>query len=340
MRTKQHKEYSSLFSIENLITQINTDQGLINAVDNVSLNIGEKEIFGLVGESGCGKTITAKSILQILPKNAKIISGEIKLENINLLKSNKIKEIRGKVISMIFQEPMTSLNPVFTIGVQIEEILKAHFKNMPGSERKKKVLNILKQVGIPSPEIRLKNYPFELSGGMRQRAMIAMALVCGNPKLLIADEPTTALDVTVQAQILELVIELMRKREMGLIWITHDLGVVAELADWVAVMYAGHIVEYATVEQIFAAPRHPYTIGLLESMPSLEGRRSERLSVIPGQPPNLIFPSDGCPFADRCSYAFDKCSTTLPSLMEIGEDRQVACWWDVELDMERSVEDR
>ena len=327
MKKKQHIEYSSLFSIENLVTQINTDQGLINAVDNVNLNIGEKEIFGLVGESGCGKTITAKSILQILPKNAKIMSGEIKLENINLLKSNKIKEIRGKLISMIFQEPMTSLNPVFTIGVQIEEILKAHFKHMPGSERKKKILNILKQVGIPSPEIRLKNYPFELSGGMRQRAMIAMALVCGNPKLLIADEPTTALDVTIQAQILDLIKNLVDTTGMSVLLITHDLRVIAETATRMAVMYAGSIVESGLVKDIFNKPLHPYTAGLIKSL-AFRGKSGEKnkLFTIQGNVPNLIDLKPGCKFYDRCNFSkSDICLGKEPELIKMNTDHEVRC---------------
>ena len=243
MKKKQHIEYSSLFSIENLVTQINTDQGLINAADNVNLNIGEKEIFGLVGESGCGKTITAKSILQILPKNAKIISGEIKLENINLLKSNKIKEIRGKLISMIFQEPMTSLNPVYNLSFQISETIMLHQKKSK-SEARKIAIEMLDLVGIPEPQKRIDSYPHELSGGMRQRAMIAMALSC-NPKILIADEPTTALDVTIQAQILSLMQDLQKKLGMSIIFITHDLGVVSEISDTVMVMYLGNVVEIA-----------------------------------------------------------------------------------------------
>tara|TARA_Y100000588_G_scaffold380174_1_gene463626 strand:- start:5 stop:1015 length:1011 start_codon:yes stop_codon:yes gene_type:complete len=327
MNENQDKKFRELFSIKNLITQINTDQGLMNAADNVNLSIGEKEIFGLVGESGCGKTITAKSILQILPKNAKIISGEIKLENVNILKSNNIKEIRGKVISMIFQEPMVSLNPVFTIGAQIEEILKVHFKKMSSHERKEKVLNILEQVGIPSPKLRIKNYPFELSGGMRQRAMIAMALVCGNPKLLIADEPTTALDVTIQAQILDLIKNLVNSKGMSVLLITHDLRVIAETATRMAVMYAGSIVESGYVKDIFNQPIHPYTSGLIKSL-AFQGKSGEKkkLFSIQGNVPNLIDLKPGCKFFDRCSFAKpNMCLGAEPELTKINSNHYVRC---------------
>lgn len=330
-----------LLQVQGLTTRFNSGRGVVHAVNDIDFSLSVGDVLCVVGESGCGKTVTMLSLLGLLPTNNAARSAErILFDGRDMLSMSEeeMREILGKDIGMVFQDPMTSLNPVLTIGRQLTEAMEVH-QRLSSREASDRSIELLRTVGIADPEQRMSDYPHQFSGGMRQRVMIAMALSC-DPILLIADEPTTALDVTVQAQILELVIELMRKREMGLIWITHDLGVVAELADWVAVMYAGHIVEYATVEQIFAAPRHPYTIGLLDSMPSLEGGRSERLSVIPGQPPNLIFPSDGCPFADRCSYAFDKCSTALPSLMEIDEDRQVACWWDVELDMERSVEDR
>ena len=317
------------FSINNLTTKINTDQGIITAVDNLCLNIERQEIFGLVGESGCGKTITARSILQLLPQTAKITSGEIILEKSNLLDLNQIeiKRIRGNVISMIFQEPMTSLNPVFKIGTQIEEILKAHFNNMSKYEREEKVINILNQVGIPSPKERLNNYPFQLSGGMRQRIMIAMALVCGNPKLLIADEPTTALDVTIQAQILDLIKNLVKNIGMSVLLITHDLGVIAETANRMAVMYAGSIVESGFVKDLFMNPIHPYTRGLIKSL-SFQGEsgKKKKLYSIEGGVPDLINLKPGCKFFDRCNYSkSDLCLGKEPDLIKLDKNHSVRC---------------
>lgn len=317
----------SLLQIKNLKTQFFTDAGVVRAVDGIDLKVQKQEIFALVGESGCGKSITARSILRLIPKPGRIVSGSILLDGVDLLELEEpqMRKLRGRVISMVFQEPMSSLNPVYRIGNQIDEILLAH-REMTKSARRDRVLEILKLVGIPSPEHCTNNYPFELSGGMRQRVMIAMALVCGNPKLLLADEPTTALDMTIQAQILELIQDLVKNLGMSVILITHDLGVVAETADRVAVMYAGSIVESALVSELFSRPSHPYTKGLIRSLPyGGKTGRKQLLYSIPGNVPNLLNLRPGCKFFDRCQYADKVCLENEPPLLEIEPDHLVRC---------------
>ena len=317
-----------LLQIKNLNTKFFTEAGDVHAVNNVNLSVKKNEIFALVGESGCGKSITARSIIRLIPKPGRIVSGSIILDGMDLLelKESEMRKFRGSVISMVFQEPMTSLNPVYRIGNQIEEILIEHRREMTKPERRDRVYDILKLVGIPSPKQRAKQYPFELSGGMRQRVMIAMALVCGNPQLLVADEPTTALDVTIQAQILELIQDLVKNLGMSVILITHDLGVVAETADRVAVMYAGNIVESALVKELFSKPLHPYTQGLIRSLP-YGGKmgRKQPLYSIPGNVSNLLNLKPGCKFYERCQYADDVCIEKTPPLLETEKDHLVRC---------------
>ena len=314
-----------LLSIEDLKTWFYTDDGIARAVDGVSYSIQPGETLGVVGESGCGKSVTAMSVLQLVPTPpGKYVGGEILFKGENLLEKSEaeMRKIRGKEISVIFQEPMTSLNPVFRVGDQIGESLRLH-EGMTKAEARERSIELLKQVGIPSPEQRIDEYPHQLSGGMKQRVMIASALAC-NPSLLIADEPTTALDVTIQAQILELLRDLQREKGMAILMITHDLGVVAENADHVVVMYAGKVVESAPVEELFENPKHPYTVGLFRSLPRLE-QESERLEVIEGNVPNpLQFPS-GCKFRPRCPHASETCAATEPDLDQIDQQHQVAC---------------
>lgn len=315
---------SQLLSVSGLRVHFNTDDGIVKAVDGVSFEIAAGETLGLVGESGCGKSVTAYSILQLLPvPPARYAGGEIAFRGDNLLAfdDKAMRRVRGNLISMIFQEPMSSLNPIMTIGAQIAEAIREHRK-APRRERRDIAIDMLKGVGIPSPETRFHEYPHQLSGGMKQRAMIAMALVC-RPSLLIADEPTTALDVTIQAQILELLNELQRELSMSVLLITHDLGVVAETCDRVAVMYAGKVVESAPVGPLFENPRHPYTHGLFRSLPTL-GEKKKELSVIPGSVPSpLDFPS-GCRFRTRCSLAQEVCKEE-PPLREITPAHFAAC---------------
>lgn len=314
-----------LLEIRDLRTYFHTDDGVARAVDGVNYAIGAGETLGVVGESGCGKSVTAMSILQLIPQPpGKIVGGEIIFKGKNLLDFGEaeMRKIRGNEISVIFQEPMTSLNPVFQVGDQIGEALRLH-QGLSASEARKKTIDLLGLVGIPSPGTRVDEYPHQLSGGMKQRVMIAMALACG-PSLLIADEPTTALDVTIQAQILELLRKLQEQEGMAILLITHDLGVVAENADYVVVMYAGKIVEYAPVDQLFDDPKHPYTIGLFRSLPRL-GEKLDRLEVIDGNVPNpLEFPS-GCKFWPRCSRATDLCRRDEPQLEELQPGHTAAC---------------
>ncbi len=319
---------ADLLTIDNLQTHFCTDDGTARAVDGVSLRIHEGETAALVGESGCGKSVTALSILQLVPKPAgKIIDGTITFHGTNLtgLSEKKMRKIRGNDIAMIFQEPMTSLNPVFTIGNQIEESIKLH-RHLPGNERKELTIDLLHKVGISAPEKRIASYPHQLSGGMRQRVMIAMALAC-QPGLLIADEPTTALDVTIQAQILELLNDLQQQMGMSILLITHDLGVVAQTADRVSVMYAGKIVESAAVEELFANPLHPYTNGLFAAIPRM-GESKRRLDTIPGNVPNPVNFPTGCRFHPRCPKCNgdEKCLNSQPPLKEHSPDHQAACW--------------
>ncbi|WP_203472896.1 ABC transporter ATP-binding protein [Dissulfurispira thermophila] len=311
----------SLLNINNLSVSFKADKGKINVVSNLSFDIKKAEVFGIVGESGCGKSLTALSILRILPDNA-FADGEIIFGDKNLLTLNEdeMRQIRGKDISMIFQEPMTSLNPVLTVGYQIAESLITHF-NLSRKEAIDKAIELLRAVKIPTPELRIKDYPHQMSGGMRQRVMIAMAIAC-NPSLLIADEPTTALDVTIQAQILELLQGLRRQRGMAILLITHDMGIISEQADRVAIMYAGRIVELADVDELFRSPLHPYTHGLLQSMPTAKGIA---LKPIAGFVPNPDKLPLGCKFSDRCYLSSDECRGFEPELVEVFEDHFVRC---------------
>lgn len=315
-----------LLEVKNLKTNFYTDEGIVRAVDDVSFKIKKKETLAVVGESGCGKSITAMSIMRLIPNPpGKIEGGEILFEGKNILKlnQNEIRNIRGNQISVIFQEPMTSLNPVFTIGNQIEESLILH-KGISKGEARKVAVEMLKMVEIPRAEQIVDCYPHELSGGMRQRAMIAMAISC-NPKLLIADEPTTALDVTIQAQILDIMRGLKENLGTSIMFITHDLGVVAEIADYVIVMYAGKIVEEASVLELFKNPLHPYTIGLLKSKPVIN-KFQNKLYPIPGQVPNPLHMPEGCYFNPRCEKAKDICKKMKPELRKICDGHKVSCW--------------
>jgi oligopeptide/dipeptide ABC transporter ATP-binding protein len=315
-----------VLEVRDLRTHFVTDDGVVKAVDGVSFEVRAAETLGIVGESGCGKSVTSLSILRLIPQPpGKIVGGEIRFKGTNLLglSDPEMRKIRGNDISMIFQEPMTSLNPVYTCGDQIMEAVILHQK-VGRSEARTRAIEMLRLVGIPSPEQRVDEYPHQLSGGMRQRVMIAMALSC-QPEVLIADEPTTALDVTIQAQILELLNRLQEEMGMAILLITHDLGVVAETCDRVAVMYAGQIVEYAVVDEIFHHPRMPYTAGLLGSIPKL-GETHERLRVIPGNVPNPSEFPPGCKFHPRCPVAIEKCRVENPPLEEVRPAHWARCW--------------
>ena len=317
-----------LLEIKDLKTRFYTDEGVVQAVNGISYGMDEGGILGIVGESGCGKSVHALSIMRLIPDPpGKIDSGEIWFYGRDLLKlsENEMRSIRGSQIAMVFQDPMTSLNPVYTVGDQINEALKLH-QGMDDKQATERATELLTMVGIPEAKQRVDDYPHQFSGGMRQRAMIAMALSC-NPKLLIADEPTTALDVTIQAQIVDLVKRLQENLGMAIMWITHDLGVIAELAQKVNVMYAGYIVERGNVREIFKRTRHPYTIGLLGSLPRIDDPPGTKLSSIPGLPPDLLALPPGCPFVARCTYAIDHCREEMPLLEEVdGRDHTVACW--------------
>lgn len=331
-----------ILEVKGLRTSFFSEDGEVRAVDDVSFDVYKGRTLGLVGESGCGKSVTSLSIMRLIPiPPGKIVGGEVLYRGQDLLKldSSQMRKVRGNEISMIFQEPMTSLNPVFTIGNQIGEAVELHQK-LSSREARNKAIEMLKLVGIPAPEKRIDDYPHQLSGGMRQRVMIAMALSC-NPSVLIADEPTTALDVTIQAQILDLLRDLQQKVGMGLILITHDLGVVAEMADEVVVMYAGRVVERASVREIFANPKMPYTKGLLNSIPTMtrdaSGKiKKRRLETIPGIVPNLLYLPQGCRFQDRCTFAADVCRGSEPLLRDIpvqvteaGRNHQIRCVKDI-----------
>jgi oligopeptide/dipeptide ABC transporter ATP-binding protein len=319
-------EQRALLEVENLTTCFDTEDGLVTPVDSVSFSIGLGETLGLVGESGCGKSVTSLSIMRLIPTPpGRIASGRVILDGEDLLKKSvhEMDEIRGCKASMIFQEPMTSLNPVFTVGNQIIETIMRHQK-VNKVDARARAVEMLKLVGIPSAESRLDDYPHQLSGGMRQRVMIAMSLSC-NPKLLIADEPTTALDVTIQAQILELLESLQEQLGMSVLLITHALGVVAEVADRVAVMYAGQIVEEADTESLFSSPVHPYTLGLLQSIPKLDEER-DRLQTIEGVVPNPLKMPAGCRFHPRCAHAQERCKVEAPALRAIADGHNVRCW--------------
>jgi len=317
---------ADLIQVKNLQTSFFTPEGEVRAIDGVSFEIGEGKTLGLVGESGCGKSVTSLSIMRLIQSPpGKIVGGEILYRGRDLLKldNESMRKIRGNEISMIFQEPMTSLNPVFTVGNQIGEAIKLH-QGLGKRETRAKTIEMLRLVKIADPESRVDSYPHQLSGGMRQRVMIAMALSC-NPSLLIADEPTTALDVTIQAQILDLMKELQQRIGMALLLITHDLGVVAEQADDVAIMYAGKIVERSSTQAIFNQPFHPYTVGLLNSLPSSGGAKKQRLDAIPGVVPSPLDLPSGCRFRDRCPKAAPVCAESEPQLVEQAAGHRVAC---------------
>jgi len=326
-----------LLDVRNLRTQFATSGGVVRAVDGVSWDVRAGETVALVGESGCGKSVSALSVMRLVAAPAgRIVSGEILFNGRDLLtlSEEEMRHIRGRDIGMIFQEPMTSLNPVLSVGRQLTETVEIHLGMTPAQSRAR-AIELLSLVGVADPERRLRQYPHQFSGGMRQRMMIAMALSC-NPALVLADEPTTALDVTIQAQILELMKDLSRRLGVAMLMITHNLGVVARYADRVNVMYAGKIVERATAREIYANPRHPYTLGLLQSVPRLDEPRRAKLHPIPGQPPDLSRLPGGCSFAPRCAYALERCHAEGPELERVAEEHVSACWVAKELD--RAVE--
>ena len=320
---KKHK----LLEVNNLHVSFFTPAGEVKAVNGISYDVDYDEVMGIVGESGSGKSVEAYSIIGLLQSPGKVMEGSITLEGEDMLAKTPAEmiEYRGSQVAMIFQNPMTCLNPVYTIGNQLTEALRAHDKGISKEDADKRAMEMLEQVGINNVEKRMKQYPHELSGGMRQRVMIAMGLIC-HPKLLIADEPTTALDVTIQAQILELMKELQKKNHMGIIFITHNLGVVAEVCDKVSVMYAGKMVEQGPVDDIFYEPGHPYTMGLLRSMPRVDAESYERLIPIEGTPVDMLNPPEGCPFAPRCEHAMKVCLQKMPPYVELGDNHRAACW--------------
>jgi oligopeptide transport system ATP-binding protein len=322
---------ATLLEVHDLRTRFNSPEGTVHAVNGISYTLGEGETLALVGESGCGKSVSVLSLLGLIPiPPGEIVSGNAVFKGRDLIQLDEaeMEKVRGAEVGMIFQDPMTSLNPVLTIGRQISEALRSHLW-MNADQAIERTVTLLESVGIPDAANRLGDYPHQFSGGMRQRVMIAMALAC-NPSLLIADEPTTALDVTIQAQIVELVRHLRDQLGMAIIWITHDLGVVAGLAERVLVMYAGHIVEEARVDEVFDAPRHPYTIALLSALPRVDRKRGDRLRSIPGSPPNLLVQPPGCPFAPRCEYVIQRCHDENPALLPVTPGHKLACWVDVE----------
>ena len=320
------EDNKNLVEVKNLEVSFFTYAGEVKAVRGISYNLKPGEVMGIVGESGSGKSVSSYGLMGIIPEPGKVIGGQILFEgrDVTAMSEKELLKIRGKDISMIFQDPMTSLNPLFTIGNQIEESLRKH-TSLDKDQRQKRMVELLTLVGINQPEKRLKQYPHEFSGGMRQRVMIAMALAC-DPKLLIADEPTTALDVTIQAQILELLKELKDKIHMGIVFITHDLGVVSDICDSISVMYAGTIVESGSSDQIFYEPRHPYTWGLLASVPKIDTDEHQRLIPIEGNPVDLINPPKGCPFAPRCKHCMKICIDQAPPKCQVGEGHMAACW--------------
>ena len=317
----------TLLSVKNLKTYFYTKDGVVKAVDGIDFEVNKGETLGMVGESGCGKSVSALSVMRLLPiPPAKIINGEIYFKGKNILKIGEpeMRKVRGKNISMIFQEPMTSLNPVYTIGKQISEAIRLH-QGLNKEKTQEKTIEMLRLVEISEPSRRLKEYPHQMSGGMRQRVMIAMALSC-NPELLIADEPTTALDVTIQAQILDLIGKLQEELGTSVLIITHNLGVIAEMSDRVMVVYAGRVIESADVHKIFRHPRHPYTRGLLRSMPRLDTDREDKLRVIKGMVPDALSFPGGCKFHPRCPFVVKKCKMEEPPLENIGDGHRVRCW--------------
>ncbi len=321
---------NTILTVQNLQTRFKTYDGLVHAVNGISYTLDEGETLGVVGESGCGKSVSMLSIMGLIPQPPGLIAGGQALyHGADLLKKSEkeLRHIRGKEIAMVFQDPMTSLNPVLTIGFQIGEALQLHMA-MNEAQARQRTLELLAMVGIPQPDRAFNSYPHQFSGGMRQRAMIAMAIAC-MPQILIADEPTTALDVTIQAQILDLVKRLRQEIGMAIVWITHDLGIIAGLAQRVIVMYAGFIVEQAGVDDVYDDPRHPYTFLLLGALPRVDMSRGQRLVSIPGLPPNLLGLPQGCPFAPRCQWVIERCRQENPSLTPIAPGHEIACWVDV-----------
>lgn len=316
-----------ILQINDLNTSFMTGNGEVKAVRGVTFGLGKGEALGIVGESGSGKSVTSMSVLRLLAGTAQITGGEISFEgkNIVTMSKNEVRRLRGDRISMVFQDPMSSLNPLMRIGAQIAEMIMLHNPKMSKHEINEEVLRLMRLVRIPEPEKRVKSFPHEFSGGMRQRVMIAMALAC-KPDILIADEPTTALDVTIQDQILKLLRQLQQEFNMSIIFITHDLGVVAELCSRVIVMYGGLIMEEALIDDLFESPRHPYTMGLLDSIPSISQDKATRLKPIPGSPPDMLNPPAGCPFAVRCPYARNICDKQRPEYIQVSETHRSMCW--------------
>lgn len=326
-----------LLGVNELEVSFFTHAGEVKAVRKVSYDLKYGEAMGIVGESGSGKSVSSYALMGIIPEPGKVIGGSINFEDKEIigLPEAEMQKLRGKDVGMVFQDPMTSLNPVFTVGSQIDESLRKH-TNLNKKQRQKRIIELFELVGINQPEKRLKQYPHEFSGGMRQRVMIAMALAC-NPKLLIADEPTTALDVTIQAQIIELLKELKEKINMSIIFITHDLGVISEICDKVAVMYAGNIIERGSIDDIFYNPKHPYTLGLLKSIPKINADEHERLIPIEGNPVDLINPPKGCAFAPRCDSCMNICMEQEPPVYSIENQHEASCWLLVKEEFEREV---
>ena len=326
---------TKILEVKNLVTTFNTLDGVVHAVNGVSFELDEGETLAIVGESGSGKSVTMMSLLGLIPMPpGEIESGQalfnspIGQRDLLKMSPEELRDVRGGQIGFVFQDPISTLNPILTIGEQIAETLVRH-KGFSKEQAHEHTVKLLGHVGIPDPEMRYKNYPFQFSGGMRQRVVIAIAIAC-DPKIIIADEPTTALDVTVQAQIIELFKRLRESLGIAVIWITHDLGVVAGLADRVLVMYGGRPVEISTVDDLYERPRHPYTIGLLGALPRLDARESKRLASIKGTPPDLLIEMRHCPFAWRCGYAFDRCWEEIPPLVTVGEKHQTSCFYDLE----------
>ncbi len=316
-----------LLEVTDLQVQFHTPEGTVYAVNGISYTIRQGEVVAVVGESGCGKSVSMMAILGLIPKPpGEIVNGRAAWQGQDLLTLSEeaLEQIRGSQIGMIFQDPMTSLNPVLTIERQLTEALRKHY-DLDKETACARGIELMELVGIPDAAKRLRQYPHQFSGGMRQRVMIAMMLAC-NPSLLIADEPTTALDVTIQAQIVDLAVRMREKWGMAMIWITHDLGVVAGMADRVIVMYAGYIIEEAVVDDLYERPQHPYTVALLAALPRVDRRREQRLQSIPGAPPNLLVEPHGCPFAPRCQLAIERCLTEMPPLLQIGQAHKAACW--------------
>ena len=336
---KMHMGREIILSVEGLITEFQTDEGVVRVLDGVSFQVPKGKTIGIVGESGCGKSVTAMSVMGLLPKPyGNVVGGRILYGKTDLvqLSPDKLYQMRGNRISMIFQDPMTALNPVHTIGKQINEVLELHRPDLDKKQRLAYSLEMLEKVGIPSPESRLHEYPHNLSGGMRQRVMIAIALAC-EPDILICDEPTTALDVTIQAQILELMNKLQDETGMSIIFITHDLGVVAEVCDEVVVMYAGRVAEQAGIFELFDNPKHPYTQGLMSSMPSLSLQPKTELETIQGTVPSLNQMPSGCRFSTRCKYKQDRCNTDVPMMNDVGLLHRVSCHFSHALVMNNEV---